>query len=71
MPSVDSILRGSHAAERDVFQQAPTQKVSIEDEVYDCMLLYLSIGLLRACMRLSVHAIHVNKYMLIFQGSVI
>ena len=27
MPSVDSILRGSHAAERDVFQQAPTQKL--------------------------------------------
>ena len=25
MPSVDSILRGSHAAERDVFQQVPTQ----------------------------------------------
>ena len=28
MPSVDSILRGSHAAERDVFQQVPTQRKS-------------------------------------------
>ena len=28
MPSVDIILRGSHAAERDVFQQVPTQRKS-------------------------------------------